>query len=354
MSRARANERYAVVMAGGLGTRFWPHSRRRSPKQFLSIRGRQSMLQETVRRLGAVVPKERLLIVAGREFAPLVRKQLPALPRRNLLVEPAARGTAACLALAAEWISARDRTAVMGVFPADHVITEPAEFRRALRRAFELADRDGALVTFGVAPTYAETGFGYVEPGVPLGRAKPAVYRVVRFHEKPDEPTARSYVGKGYLWNSGMFAWRVDVIRDAFARHAPRIARAVRAASAEERIDRYRRLPVEPVDRAILERAENIAVVRADFGWSDVGSWAAMASLWGTDAAANARRGPALLIDSRDTVVYAADRLVAVLGAEDLIVVDSPDALLVCRKSRAQDVRQVVEAIAHGKYRHLL
>src|SRR6185436_2387224 len=152
-------------------------------------------------------------------------------------------------------------------------------------------DRRELLVTFGVTPTYPETGFGYIEPGASLGASEPPAHRVVRFHEKPDEPTARSYVAKGYLWNSGMFAWRVDVILEAFARHAPRIARAVRSARDGEDLGRYRCLPIEPVDRAILERAENVAVVGAAFLWSDVGSWAAMPALWGSDAAANARRG---------------------------------------------------------------
>ena len=354
MKRARANARYAVVMAGGFGTRFWPHSRRRSPKQFLPIRGRRSMLQETVRRLAGIVPADAVLVVAAREFASLVRTQLPELPRQNLLIDPAPRGTAACLALAAEWIAARDARAVMGVFPADHVITEAEPFRRALRRAFDLAEGSGALVTFGIAPAYAETGFGYIEPGEKLASGRPAAYRVARFHEKPDLATARSYIDKGYLWNSGMFAWRADVIRDAFARHAPHIARVVRVRGAAERARRFKRLPIEAVDRAILERAENVVVVSASFGWSDVGSWAARGPLWGTDAAANARRGPAVLIDSRDSVVYAGDRLVAALGIEDLIVVDSPDALLICRKSRAQDVRRIVETLAHGRFRHLL
>jgi mannose-1-phosphate guanylyltransferase len=354
MTRARPSPRYAVIMAGGFGTRFWPQSRRRRPKQFLAIRGRASMLQETARRLRGVVRPERVLVVATAELASLVRKQLPELERSNLLVEPAPRGTAACLALAAEWIARRDPNALMSVFPADHVIDELGEFRRALRRAFELADREGLLVTFGIAPTHPETGYGYIEPGAKVGNGKPSAHRVARFHEKPDAATAAEYGAKGFLWNSGMFVWRVDAIRMAFARHAPRIASAVRPRAAGERRRLYRQLPIEPVDRAILERAPNVAVVRGGFGWSDVGSWAAMASLWGTDAAGNARRGPAVFVDSRDAIVYADKRLVAVVGTEGLIVVDTPDALLVCPKSRAQDVRRVVDALAHGRFRHLL
>ena len=253
MKRARANARYAVVMAGGFGTRFWPHSRRRSPKQFLPIRGRRSMLQETVRRLAGSVPADAVLVVAAREFASLVRTQLPELPRRNLLMEPAPRGTAACLALAAEWIAARDADAVMGVFPADHVITETEPFRRALRRAFDLAEGSGALVTFGIAPTYAETGFGYIEPGEKLASGRPAAYRVARFHEKPDLATARSYIDRGPV--------ELRIFRIARRRHS-RLVRASRAAIARvgacaARTERARRFnSALKRGRAIPERAD--------------------------------------------------------------------------------------------------
>lgn len=355
--RARTGRnRYAVVMAGGVGTRFWPRSRRRLPKQFLTIASRHTMLQETVRRLAGVVPLRRTLVVASTPFVPLIREQLPRLPEANMLVEPAARGTAACLALATERIAQIDPEASVAVFPADHVIANRDRFRRVLQRGFETAERERCLVTFGIVPTHAETGYGYIEVGSQLRSTGPRVHWVKRFHEKPKRAVAERYVKAGrYFWNSGMFVWRIDVVREAFARHAPEIASVVGTKKGAKRIARsYRQLPSLSIDVAVMERTDRVAVVEADMGWSDVGSWAAMTGLWGTDSAGNADRGRTLVIDCRDTVVFGADRLVAVVGAEDLIVVDSPDALLVCPKSRAQDVRRVVAALTHSRHKELL
>ena len=356
---ARAH-RYVVIMAGGVGTRFWPHSRRRRPKQFLAVRGRSTLLQDTARRARALVPWARIVVVAPRELAPLVRRQLPALPRTNLVIEPAARGTAACLALAAAYIARRDPDAAMAVFPADHAIRQVTRFQRCMQRGFEIAEGQDCLVTFGIPPTDAETGYGYVESGAPLRRGTPRVHWAARFVEKPDRATAQRFVESGrYLWNSGMFVWRVAVLQAALAQHAPPLARVMedvrraRPAGATAARRAFRRLQPLSIDVALMERAERVAVVVATFDWSDVGSWAAMAALWGRDAAGNASRGPALMIDCRDSVVYGTTRLVAVLGGRDLIVVDSPDALLVCPLSRAQEVRRIVDALGRGRHRRL-
>jgi mannose-1-phosphate guanylyltransferase len=352
--------RYAVVLAGGFGTRFWPHSRRRRPKQFLAILNRRTMLQETVHRLRGLVPAAHILVVASAEFAPTIRQQVPALSRAQLLIEPAARGTAPCLALAAEWIARRDPNAMMGVFPSDHAIQQVAPFRRAVRRAFAIAQDERCLVTFGIVPTAAETGYGYIELGKTLDAGVPRAHWVARFHEKPTAAKAAAYVRSGcYRWNSGMFIWRVDVIRDAFARHAPRIARAAQAAAARPRdaraVEPYRRLRGESVDVAILEQAKAVAVVDGKFGWSDVGSWAALPDIWGTDAAGNAVRGAGMLIDCDGTLVFAQqERLVAAVGMRDVVIVDTPDAVLVCPRSRAQDVRRVVEQLTQMKRRRWL
>lgn len=343
-------------MAGGAGTRFWPRSRQRLPKQFLAIASRHTMLQETVRRLADIVPLRRTLVVASAPFAPLIRKQLPRLPEANLLIEPAARGTAACLALATERIADMNPEASMAVFPADHVITDRDRFHRVLRRGFETAEDERCLVTFGVVPTHAETGYGYIQVGSRLRSTRPRVHWAKRFHEKPKLQVAERYVKDGrYFWNSGMFVWRIDVIREAFARHAPQIALVLGARTDAKALDRsYRRLASLSIDVAVMERSERVAVVEADMGWSDVGSWAAMAGLWGTDSDGNAERGRTMVIDCRNTVVFGADRLVAVVGADDLIVVDSPDALLVCPKSKAQDVRRIVAALTHSRQKELL
>jgi mannose-1-phosphate guanylyltransferase len=346
-------------MAGGLGTRFWPQSRRHLPKQFLTIAGRRSLLQETVDRLRGVVPNERILVVAPRDLVALIRRQLPRLPSPNLLVEPSARGTAACIALAGAAVARRDPDAVLGVFPADHVIDDRDRFRAALRRGIEVAAARRLLVTFGVKPDRAETGYGYVRLGPALVAGPPRVLRVNGFREKPDDATARRYVAAGHLWNAGIFVWRTDVLYEAFARHAPAVAAVMDAIRLHgiggrgvER--RYRRLAPAPVDRAILERADNVAVVEATFGWNDVGSWAALADVWGKDARGNAQRGPTLLVDGSDTLLLARDRLIAVVGVDDLVVVDGGDAILVCRRSRSQDVRKLVEVLGHTRFRGLL
>jgi mannose-1-phosphate guanylyltransferase len=351
--------RYAVIMAGGVGTRFWPHSRRRLPKQFLAMLGRRTLLQATADRLRGVVAATHIVVVAPRDLMPLVRRQLPALPRENLIIEPAARGTAACLALAAAWIARRDPDGAMAVFPADHTIGGRDRFCRCVQRAFATAEAHDCLVTFGIPPTGAETGYGYIEVGAALQRRPPRVSWVRRFIEKPERAVARRLAASGrHLWNSGMFVWRVSVLRAAFARHAAELGRIMdafahaRPAAATARRRSYRRLPPLSIDVALMERAERVAVVAATFDWNDVGSWAAMPALWGTDRAGNARRGAVLLVDCRNTVAYGATRLVAVVGADDLIVVDSADAVLVCPRSRAQDVRRIVAALG-GRHRRL-
>ena len=355
-ARPPSLHRYAVIMAGGAGTRFWPHSRQQRPKQFLSIDGRRTLLQATAHRLRGLVSPTHLIVVAPRHLAPLVRRHLPTLPHENLVIEPAARSTAACLALAAARIARRDAEASMAVFPADHTIADEARFRRCVARAFETAEREDCLVTFGIRPTSAETGYGYIEMGRPLRRDAPRVDWAARFVEKPDRATARRFLASGrYRWNAGMFVWRIAVLRTALARHAPALGRMMdalgdpRRAAAAQRA--YRRLPAVSIDVALMERAERIAVVTATFDWNDIGNWAAMAAVWRRDAAGNASRGDALLIDCRGSVVYGATRLVAVLGADDLIVIDSPDAVLVCPRNRAQDVRRIVDALARGRYR---
>jgi mannose-1-phosphate guanylyltransferase len=359
--RAQARpRRYAVIMAGGSGTRFWPQSRRRRPKQFLSIDQRRTLLQATAHRLRGLVPASRIAVVAPAEHVGLIRRQLPTLRRDNVFIEPAARGTAACLALAAARIAQRDPGAVMAVFSADHSIDDVAQFHRCVRRAFETAETQDCLVTFGIPPTSPETGYGYIEIGAPLRAGAPRVNWAVRFVEKPDRRAAGRFVDGGrHLWNSGMFFWRVSTFRAALQRHAPQVAR-VMAALEEARHSGatarrlYQRLPADSIDVAVMERAERVAVVAATFDWSDVGSWDAMAALWGTDGAGNARRGDALLVDCRNTIAYGTSRVVAVLGAEDLVVVESPDAVLVCPRSRAQDVRRVVDALRRGRHRRVL
>jgi mannose-1-phosphate guanylyltransferase len=343
-------------MAGGTGTRFWPRSRGRTPKQLLPVLGTRSMLQETVARVRPVVGRDRILVVTARDQAAAVRAQLRA-RGDTILREPLPRNTAAAVALAALTVARRDPRAVLAVVPSDHAIGDLAAFRADLRLACDVAERLSALVTLGIEPTRPETGYGYLQVGDGLPGARGRVAWVRRFVEKPARARAEALLRAGrVLWNTGIFAWRVDVILAALRRHLPAVLGPMEAAGRSPRAlgAAYAGLPSVSIDTGVLERAERLAVVRGRFRWSDVGSWAALEPLAGSPPnGRNVIRGRALPIDSRGCVVDSPQRLVALLGVEDLVVVDSPDALLVCRKDRAQDVRRVVDELRRrglGRY----
>ena len=344
----RRAERFAVVMAGGTGTRFWPRSRRRMPKQLLRITGPRTLLQETVHRLRGLIPPAQILVVTHRDHAAEVRRQLPQVPAANVLVEPVGRNTAPCLALAALAIAERAPTATFVSLPADHTIADPARFRATLVEAFGWAARARAPVTLGIVPTGPETGYGYIRVGERLGGH---ACRVRAFVEKPPLAQARRFVDSGdYLWNSGMFVWRVDVLLALVDEHLPALGDALRPAMRHSGRRRtaaitraYRRLTPISIDYGIMERAKNVIVVRADFGWSDVGSWAAVADV--RRDRRGAPQAPVVAVDAAGYVVFNPERLVALVGVDDVIVVDAPDAVLICRRDRAQDVRRVVEEL---------
>ena len=313
------------------------------------------MLQETVARVVPPVARTRVLVVTGRAHAPSVRRQLPALPSGSILVEPQARNTAAAIALAATHLARRAPDAVMAVLPADHAIGNLPAFRADLGLALDVAERTGALVTIGVPPTHPETGYGYVRTGPPLAGTRGRAAHVEAFIEKPDRARANALLAEGdVLWNSGIFAWRVDVILRELRAHLPAVVGPLEAAGGRGLARAFRRLPAISIDHGVLEHAEHVAVVRARFTWSDVGSWAAVAAHWSGGNGRNALRGRAVPIDSHGCLVDSPDRLVALLGVDDLVVVDTPDAVLVCRKDRAQDVRLVVEELRRrGLQRYL-
>jgi len=331
-------------MAGGSGTRFWPRSRRRLPKQLLCVGGSRTLLQATADRLRGFIPVSRILVVTHRDHAAAVRRQLPDLPRANILSEPTARNTAPCLALAALEIARRTPAGSFVSLPADHAIADPRAFHVTLREAFIWAERGAAAVTIGIRPGAPETGYGYIRIG-PAVSAR--TYRVRAFVEKPTHARARRFVASGeYVWNSGMFVWRTDVVLALLDRHLPEIMAALRPALARRRGRRtamtraYRRLTPVSIDYGIMEKASNVLVVRGDFGWNDVGSWAAL-----PDGAAREPGAPVVAIDAARYVVLSPERLVALVGVDDLIVVDTPDALLICHRERAQDVRRVVKEL---------
>ncbi len=317
------------------------------------------MLQQTVARLSPPIARDRIHVVTSQAQARAVRAQLPTLGGDRVLVEPQGRNTAPAIALAALRIARVAPTAVMAVLPADHAIGDLAAFRADLRLALDVAERSGALVTMGLGPTRPETGYGYIRPGAAVAGTRGRAAWVDAFIEKPDRARAEALLGEGgILWNAGIFAWRVSDVLEALARHLPAVLRPLAAAvdrgSARALAHAYARVPSISIDHGVLEHAARVAVVRARFPWSDVGSWAAVEPFWRTAGnGANTVRGRALPIDSRGCLVDSPERLVALLGVDDLVVVDTPDAVLVCRKDRTQDVRLVVEELRRrrmGRY----
>lgn len=353
---------YAVIMAGGRGTRFWPLSRNALPKQFLPIVGEQSMLRRTFDRCAALLGgADRVVVVTSSDYGELTRDQLPELTEDNLLIEPQARNTAPCLAWAAAELEARRPGALMAVFPADHVIEDVEALAGAATAACAAAD-EGLLVTFGIEPRYAETGYGYVEVDAErelLRAGDVAVHPVRAFREKPDAQTAERYVEAGnFFWNSGMFVWSCATLLAAFEAWLPEGLAGARAmleaADDEGREAAYATMPATSIDYGIMERADNVACVRADFDWSDVGSWEALHELLDGDADGNVVRGEAVALDARDNLVHTPGDVVALVGVRRLAVVRSGRTLLVADLERSQDIKELRRRLAELGHEDLL
>ncbi len=350
---------YPVVMAGGSGTRFWPLSRKDRPKQFLALAGDEPLLAATVTRLPPLVKAKETFVVCGPAHAAAARRMLPKLPEQNFIVEPCARNTAPCVGLAALHVARRDPRGVMAMLPADHHIARPAAFRDALAAAAELAEK-GVIATIGIHPSRPETGYGYLKVGTRVAsrgrKGKGAAHKVERFVEKPDVVTAARYLADGgYLWNSGIFAFRADVILEEIRRAMPVLGEQLDVIEASLGTPAYKKTlarvfpdcPSMSIDYGVMEKSKRIAVVPADFGWSDVGSFAALSDVRPTDRLGNVAEGDAIVLDAHNAVVLAkGGRPVAVVGIDDVIVVDAGDAVLVCRRDRAQDVRRAVEELS--------
>jgi len=353
---------HAVILAGGTGTRLWPESRAAKPKQLLAVRGDRSLIQNAVDRLGDLVPLDRILVSTTRDLAGPLHESLSALPRDAFVCEPYPRNTAPCIGLAAVHLLRRDPEAVMVVMPADHIIEPPERFRAALRAAQALVSEDPSrLITFGVVPTYPSPSFGYLQRGeavrspvLAAAESPPRVFTVAGFREKPAPETAQEYLASGqYLWNAGIFVWRADTILQALCRYRPavyerlqRIAAAADGPQFAEILDRqFEAMEKISIDYAVMEKAENVVMIEADFLWDDVGGWRAMERLYPQDSNNNTIAAEkALLIEATGNIVRCRDprRLVAVLGAHDLVVVVTPDATLVADKRREEEIRKVL------------
>ena len=356
---------FIVIIAGGRGERFWPQSRMQRPKHLLPIVGSTPMLAQTLQRVQPLAPAKNVFVITSARQGKAVREVCARfrLPAANIVAEPIGRDTAPAVGLAAALVGLRDPAGVFAILPADHVIKDEAAYRRDLRAAFAAAKQGSVIVTIGIKPDAPATGFGYIRKGRAAGRyaGRPA-FAVAAFYEKPDLKTARRYLASGqYLWNAGMFVWSVPVVNSGFERHAPELQAGlapVREALAKGRPlgpvlkKVYPKLQKISVDYALLEKSRNVIVLPAGFDWDDVGEWPAVARHHPKDAQGNVGRGRTLVEQGRNNIVISeGEHLVAVVGADDLIVVHTPDATLVCPKSRAQEIKALlkrVEAEADG------
>jgi len=343
---------YGLILAGGRGTRFWPRSRKRTAKQVLDVAGDGSLIQATVARLAPVIPPQRMWILTNEYLRRTIISQLPEVPPDQVLSEPMQRNTAPAIGLAAHILRSLDPDAVMGVFPSDHVVGKPAAYRAVLNAALKTAAA-GKLVVVGIQPRWPETGYGYIE--FPRG-TKPgaAALAVRRFHEKPELANARRYLAAGnFYWNSGMFFWRADVLLDQLRRHLPRTASVLaslpRFGSRGFSAALKQAFPLcenISIDYAVLEKTTHVSGIAArDFAWNDVGSWNAVYELLPRDASGNVTAPDSICLDSHNNFVDARGKVVALLGVRDLIVVDTPDALLIAARDDAQRVGEIVKAL---------
>ncbi|MCI0331195.1 MAG: mannose-1-phosphate guanylyltransferase [candidate division Zixibacteria bacterium] len=357
---------YAVVMAGGKGERFWPLSRAGSPKQFLKILSDKTLLEETLERTAALAPLERTLVVAAEAFKKQILEKVPSLSGKNLLLEPEGKNTAPAIALAAVHLAQTDPRAVMIVLPSDHFIEPKERLSRILSAAAERAQEGDFLITLGIVPTRAETGYGYIEVGEKTNETDGiALYKVARFKEKPNRTAAQEYyLDRKHFWNSGMFVWSAAAILKAFERHQPKMYKQLKTyseaigTSKEEEGRKKLFAALEPVsvDVAVLEKADNVLTIPSDFTWDDVGSFLALERVRKRDRENNLCLGSSLALSSYETtVINEGEGVVAVFGVSDLVVVKSGDSVLVAHKTRVADLKELTEKLASDpKYKPYL
>jgi len=341
----------ALIMAGGRGERFWPKSRKNMPKQFLSLTDDgKTMIQLTVERILPLVNMEDIFIATNKDYKKLVMEQLPDIPENNILCEPAGRNTAPCVGMGAVYIQKKYAEAIMLVLPADHLIKFNNMFLSILQDACSVAEQEENLVTIGIAPTYPETGYGYIkfDPQVMVGRA----YGVERFVEKPSMELAKEYLATGeYLWNSGMFVWKLSSILSNMQKHMPEVWSSLQRISnnigTEQEMDtlehEFHGMPSQSIDYGIMEKAKNIYILPGNFGWDDVGSWLAVERIKRSNELGNVVDGNIITVHTKNCIIQGGRKLIAAVGVEDLIIVDTEDATLICAKDSTPDIKKVLE-----------
>ncbi|MGE5680082.1 MAG: mannose-1-phosphate guanylyltransferase [Bacillota bacterium] len=349
-------ELYAVIMAGGIGSRFWPRSKEKKPKQLLKIFGNNSMIQDTVNRLDGLVKKENIYIITNKIQKLEIKNQLPEIPAENIVDEPFGKNTAAAIGLASIIVGKKDKEAVILTLPADHIIKEKEDFQNTLKSAAEFAYKSKGLVTIGIVPTRPETGYGYIQ--IDEKPAQDNIYKVLTFAEKPNYATAVRFIESGdFLWNSGMFIWRIDSILNEIKLHMPELFEGL--LQIEESLDTpqfekvlsnvYGQLKSISIDYGVMEKSEIVYLTRGSFTWSDVGSWEEVYQLSEKDEDGNAIVGKAYCQNTNDSYIYSPKKFTAVVGVDNIIVINTEDALLICRRDKSQDVKNVVDYLKMKK-----
>lgn len=345
----------AVIMAGGRGTRFWPLSRQKKPKQFLPIVSEKTMLEESIERLSPLIPPSHIFTIANQEQTQYIQKLFSRIPKQNFLVEPLGKNTAPSLILATATIYLQNPQAVIAALPADHLIMDPSLFRSKLQAAASCAFQSSHLLTFGIPPSYPATGYGYIKfsPHHSLQVEGEKFYSVKEFKEKPDYKSARTFVKAGnYYWNSGMFIWKAELFAQKLKQYAPafyvyweNILSALKEKDSPRLFSLFQDIPSTSIDYALMEKAKGVLMNKGSFGWSDVGAWSSLFDIWEKDHNVNVLRGKNIVMDSRNCLLYSPHKFTALVGVKDLIVVDTEDVLLVCHKNKDQKVKEVVEQI---------
>ncbi|OGU79766.1 MAG: mannose-1-phosphate guanylyltransferase [Stygiobacter sp. RIFOXYC12_FULL_38_8] len=354
-------ELYAVIMAGGVGSRFWPRSKECKPKQLIRIFGDNTMIQDTVKRMEGLVEPKNIFVITNKVQKPRVIEQLPQLPQENIVDEPFGKNTAACIGLASVLIKAKNNEAVVLTLPSDHLIKDEDEFRKCLKNAAEFAYESKGLVTIGITPNRPETGYGYIQ--FDEKEISSNIYKVLTFAEKPNLATARRFIESGdFLWNAGIFIWRVDTILEEIKNFLPdlhegllEIESAIGTTDFEKQlVNVYGQLKSISIDYGVMEKAHNVYLTKADFYWNDVGSWEAVYEVAEKDEEGNALVGDVYTEKTFGSYVFSPKKFVATIGVENLIIIDTHEALLVCNRDNAQEVRQIVEYLKMNKRSELI